>query len=170
MTGVIGRPCMTDPPPRGTLLEHPYMNKIPAMKNQISGYGLAAILLCSAALAPLANAAEEATIRNQNGISHVSGGIGEQSISQLGALTGNFNIKLVFALNSGNYVSDVGVNIMDATGKTLLETTSEGPWFLARLPKGKYQIAATLSGNTIKRQIVVGTAPLVTTHFRWATE
>jgi len=76
----------------------------------------------------------------------------------------------VFVLQSGNHVSDVLVSITDATGKTLVETTSEGPFFLAHLPRGKYQIAATLSGNTIKRQIVIGSAPLGTTHFRWATE
>lgn len=91
-------------------------------------------------------------------------------MDQMDKLTGNFNLKLVFALNSGNYVSDVRVKIMDAAGKTLLETTADGPLFMARLPKGRYQIAATLSGNTIKRQATVGTAPLNTVDFRWPAE
>lgn len=142
------------------------MKRIPALKYLVPG----ALLLCSAIFAPLANAADGAMVRTVNGISHVSGGVGDQSMDQLGALSGNFNLKLVFALNSGNYVSDVGVSIMNGAGKTLLETTSDGPLFMARLPQGKYQIAATFSGNTIKRQVTVGTAPLSTIDFRWASE
>ena len=146
------------------------MQKNPAMQHLILGYSFAAILLCSSTLAPLAIAADGPMVRTENGISHVSGGVGEESAKELGAITKDFNLKLVFVLQSGNYVSDVRVNIMDAAGKTLLETTSEGPFLLARLPKGKYQIVATLSGITIKHQIVVGTAPLSTLHFRWAAE
>lgn len=142
------------------------MKRIPALKHLVPG----AMLLCSAMFAPLASAADGAMVRNVNGIAHASGGVGDQSMNQLGALSANFNLKLVFALNSGNYVSDVGVRIMNGAGKTLLETTSDGPLFMARLPQGKYQIAATLSGNTIKRQITIGKAPLSTIDFRWATE
>lgn len=100
----------------------------------------------------------------------IPGVVGDQSMNQLGTFSGNFNLKLVFALNSGNYVSNVGVSIMNGTGKTLLETTADGPLFMARLPQGKYQIAATFSKNTIKRQITVGTASLSTIDFRWAAE
>jgi len=76
----------------------------------------------------------------------------------------------VFALKSGEYVSGVGVVIADAGGKTLLDTTSEGPWFLAKLPAGNYQIVATFGGNAVKRQIAVGAAKLRTVDFRWASE
>jgi len=67
-------------------------------------------------------------------------------------------------------VSDVKVAIADAAGKTLLDTTSDGPWLLTRLPAGNYQIVATFSGNAVRRQVAVGTAKLRTVDFRWASE
>ena len=81
-----------------------------------------------------------------------------------------FNITLVFALQSGNYVSDVQVMIADVSGKTLLDTTSSGPWFLARLPAGNYHVTATFAYKLIKRSITVGKAKLQTVNFRWAAE
>ncbi len=76
----------------------------------------------------------------------------------------------MFALTSGSYVSGVKVSIADEAGKTLLDTTSEGPWFLTKLPVGNYQIVATFAGKTEKRTIAVGAEKLKTIDFRWASE
>lgn len=112
----------------------------------------------------------DATVKNTGGIPHVSGGVGDDSIAKLESQVRDFNLKLVFALQSGNYVSDVKVVIADAKGKTLLDATSTGPWFLARLPAGNYQIAATFAGKEVKRPVTVGKAKLQTVDFRWAAE
>lgn len=133
--------------------------------------GIAALLLGSAMLLPAGNAiSADATIQTTGGISHASGGIGDDSIARLNALAGQFNLKLVFALQSGNYVTDVRVVIADAKGKTLLDATSAGPWFLAKLSPGNYQIAATFEGKAVKRPVTVGKARLQTVDFRWAAE
>src|SRR5688572_29464440 len=103
----------------------------------------AAILLGCALLAPAlvpalipgaSAASDDAVIKTVGGVRYVSGGVGTDSIDRLNSLAGDFNLKLVFALKSGSYVSDVGVVIADAKGQTLLDTTSEGPWLLTRLP------------------------------------
>ena len=129
-----------------------------------------AILLCAASLVPAASANSDESVQTAGRMSYVSGGVGTDSIDRLSSLAGDFNLKLVFALKSGAYVSDVRVTIADAAGKTLLDTTSEGPWFLAKLPVGNYQIVATFAGNVVKRQIAVGAAKLRTIDFRWASE
>ena len=86
------------------------------------------------------------------------------------AITGRDEFQFV-AHNSGEYVSGVRVAIANAAGKTLLDTTSEGPWFLTRLPVGNYQIVATYAGNAVKSQIAVGAAKqLRTIDFRWGSE
>ena len=131
---------------------------------------VAAILLGAASLVPVANASSDAIVQTAGAVSYVSGGVGTDSIDRLNSLAGDFNLKLVFALKSGAYVSDVRVAITDAAGKTLLDTTSEGPWFLTRLPVGKYQIVATFAGNAEKRTIAVGAEKLKTIDFRWASE
>ena len=147
------------------------MKRIPGMKGKSLAHSFAAILLCSASLVPVASAnSDDAVVQTAGGVSYVSGGVGTDSIDRLNSLAGDFNLKLVFALKSGAYVSDVRVAIADAAGKTLLDTTSEGPWFLTRLPVGNYQIVATFAGNAVKRQIAVDTAKLRTVDFRWTSE
>jgi hypothetical protein len=129
-----------------------------------------AIMLAVASLVTVANANGDESVQTAGGVSYVSGGVGTDSIDRLRSLSGDFNLKLVFATKSGDYVSGVGVAIADAAGKTLLDTTSEGPWFLARLPAGNYQIVATFGGKAVKRQIAVGAAKLRTVDFRWPSE
>lgn len=130
----------------------------------------AGIVLGTVALAPVANAQGEESVQNAGGVSYVSGGVGTTSIDRLAALARDFNLKLVFALKSGDYVSDVKVTIANAAGKTLVDTTSEGPWLMAKLPAGNYKIAATFAGNAEKRTIAVGAEKMKTVDFRWASD
>ena len=129
-----------------------------------------ALLLASAMLVPVTYAADEEAVRSSGGISYVSGGVGAPSTDRLSALAKDFNLKLVFALKSGDYVSGVDVTIADATGKTLLKAKSEGPWFLTRLPAGNFKITAALDGKPETRTIAVGAEKLRTVDFRWAGE
>ena len=129
-----------------------------------------AILLCAASLVPVASAISDESVQTAGRVSYVSGGVGTASLDRLSSLARDFNLKLVFALKSGDYVSDVKVTIADAAGKRLLDTTSEGPWFLAKLPAGNYQIAATFAGKAEKRTIAVDAKKLKTIDFRWSSE
>jgi len=133
-------------------------------------YGFAVILFGSASPVFAASGDRDAIVKTVGGVSYVSGGVGASSIDRLNSLADDFNVKLVFALKSGAYVSDVKVTIVDATGRTVLDATSDGPWFLTKLPAGAYQIVATLAGHAIKQSLSVDTARLKTIDFRWATE
>jgi hypothetical protein len=141
-------------------------------------HGLAAVLLTvlqTSAPAvhgqvPVTAVTGDAVVQTSRGITYVSGGVGTESLDRLNGLARDFNLKLVFALQSGSYVADVKVAIADAAGKALLDATSDGPWFLARLPAGTYQVVATFGGNAVKRQVSVGAAQLTTVDFRWASE
>src|SRR5688572_4991669 len=123
------------------------MKRILGMKNKLLVNTFAVLLLGVAAFAPAAGPDNDAIVKNAGGVSYVSGGIGKESRDRLDSLTRDFNLKLVFATASGEYVSGVRVAIADAAGKTRLDATSEGPWFLTRLPAGNYQIVATFAGN-----------------------
>jgi hypothetical protein len=150
--------------------EHQHMKCTFSTNSQPLAMVLAAILLASAPLVPVANAAGEEPIRTAGSISYVSGGVGMQSIERLNVLASQFNLKLVFALKTGDYLSGVGVAITDSTGRTLLNTTSNGPWFLTQLPAGDYRVAASFSGNVQTQQVAVAAATLTTADFRWASE
>lgn len=128
-----------------------------------------ALLLGTIAATPAALAAEEAIVKTENGVSFVSGGVGDASSDSLQSLAKDFNLKLVFALKSGEYVSGVNVTIANAGGKTLVDTTSEGPLFLTKLPAGNFKIVATLGSKSESRTVTVG-GRLRTVDFRWASE
>ncbi len=128
---------------------------------------IAATLLFAATFVPLAQAQSDQVALSASGVSYVSGGVGTASIDRLNSLAGDFNLKLVFALKAGDYLSGVKVTISDATGKALLETTSQGPWLLARLPTGNYQVVANFGGNAERRTVTIGAEKLRTVDFRW---
>jgi hypothetical protein len=155
-------------------MEYQHMKQIPGRNTRSLAHAFTTILLGTASLAlalvPIARATSDVIVQAASGVSYVYGGIGDDSIERLNSLAGGFNLKLVFALNSGNYVSGVRVAIADAAGKTVLDTTSEGPWFLVKVPAGNYQVVATFAGNAVKRQIAVGASALRTVDFRWASE
>lgn len=100
-------------------------------------------------------------------VSYVSGGIGEESRERLKAFASAFNLKLLLARKSGEYLGDVGVVIADATGAKILTVTAEGPIFMANLPAGTYEVAATTEGQTQKQRVSVVKGKLGTMHFRW---
>ena len=47
------------------------------------------------------------------------------------------------------------VMIRDHTGKVVLDTQSEGPFLLAKLPPGKYTVEAIDNGKTRKRLVML---------------
>lgn len=131
---------------------------------------VATILLGAVALVPVANAGNDEPVQTSGGVSYVSGGVGRDSIDRLNALARDFNLKLLFALKSGDYVSDVKVTIANASGKTLVDAMSDGPWFMTRLPAGNYKVVATFAGKAEQRSVAVGGEKLRTVDFRWASD
>lgn len=124
-------------------------------------WAIGAILSMSIAVA--GQAAEVA----KDGVNYTSGGIGIDSQEQLNARAREFNLKLIFTLNEGNYIADVDVILTDAKGRKVVEHTADGPFFMARLPAGQYNVAATYGGKTVTRKISVGGSGLRTEYFRW---
>ena len=143
------------------------MKSISSMRSTLISYSVAAIFLGAASLASADNSA---VVQNTGNVTYVSGGVGLESLDQLSSMSRDFNLKLVFALNSGAYLSGVQVAIVDRKGQTIVDATSDGPWFMAKLPVGNYQIIATVAGKAEKRQVTVGSSGLKTINLRWASE
>jgi hypothetical protein len=124
---------------------------------------LAALLAAGAAHAQIgATAARSGT----GAIEYVTGGIGSDQMEQLKAREKDFNLKLVFTLVEGNYLSDVNVAIKDAGGKPLLTVNAQGPIVLAKLPRGSYTVEATYEGKAQTRKVAVAER-LRTEYLRW---
>lgn len=139
------------------------------MKKQISWRGAAALLGALALVGPALGAGEDEVV-TVGEISYVSGGTGEESRQRLDALAAGFNLKIDFALQSGAYLSGVELGIADKSGRMLLETVTEGPILMVKLPAGSYEVAARIDGKRQQQKLTVVPGKLGKMHFRWPEE
>jgi len=126
------------------------------------------IALVAAALLAAPPAAAQ-TVPGKPGVTFVSGGVGENALAELRAREKEFNLKLVFTLTEGNYLADVAVRLTDAAGKTVIDHVTEGPIFMARLPRGTYTVTASYNGKAQTQKITVGDR-LQTAYLRWPSQ
>jgi predicted membrane-bound mannosyltransferase len=123
------------------------------MQRTLAAVVLAVCLTPAAVLAAV-------TPQQQNGITYVNGGVGEEEQGAMKAQRADYNLLLTFATQqSGAYRSGVQLDIMDAKGTNLLSVPNTGPMFFAKLPPGTYRISAAADGKTFKRTVKVGNAP-----------
>jgi len=90
---------------------------------------------------------------DSQGIAYMSGGVSINERHIMDDMASGYNLKLVFDVRSGDYVSGVAVQVRDAAGKVLVDTVSAGPWFYASLPSGTYRVAADYNGKTIVQTV-----------------
>jgi hypothetical protein len=121
----------------------------------------------------LAAAANATVTHAQSGMvattasAYISGGVGAPDVERLKSQERDYELKLVFTLNEGNYVAGVAISLRDAKGNSVIDTVSDGPIFMAKLAPGGYTIAATYEGRTITRKIGVPARGLRTEYLRW---
>lgn len=140
------------------------------MKTKFLTLGLVAMAMTCGSFVIDARAESGLAVHETGGLPYVSGGVAEESRQELSAHAREFNLKLIFATKSGAYLSNVGVAIADAKGKKLLDATSEGPWFLTKLPRGNYRVVASYGGKALERPVAVDGTALRTVDLRWSDE
>jgi hypothetical protein len=111
-------------------------------------------------------------IVSDQGIRYVSGGVGEDERAELDALSNQYNLRLLFAMQgSGEYLAAVRVNILDAHGGTVLTAQSRGPWFFTQLPPGDYVVDASTPGQGLqqpqRQEVHIGDSGQSRLDFRW---
>ena len=105
-------------------------------------------LLLAAAVLP--SAALE-VLRAQD-VYWVSGGVSADERDEMIMALPDHNLKVLTAAErSGAFLAGAQVVVRDAGGRTVFETLLDGPWLLARLPPGNYQLIATLGGKSQAR-------------------
>ncbi len=101
---------------------------------------------------------------------YVSGGISEEGRAELNQSSQNYNLKLIFALSSGAYLSDIKVQIKDGGGATVVDAVSTGPWFFAQLPPGLYTLTVTNKDQTLRKSARVKRSGQTKLNFYWRDE
>ena len=96
-----------------------------------------------------------------NGVPYLTGGIGSPEAQALKAEFARHSLVLTFAHRGSTrreYLASVPVEIRDASGVSVLEVVTEGPFLLVDLPAGHYDVTATHGGESqrVKVRVVAG--------------
>lgn len=97
----------------------------------------------------------------------ISGGASAEAREELKAREGEFNLKIVVAEKSGDFLAEVKVWIESAKKERVLETKMEGPILMAKLPAGTYTIYAAYDVKTLTQTVTVPAQGLRQVDFRW---
>ena len=106
-------------------------------------------------------------IKNYQGISYISGGIGFDERKALNEIGKNYGLKLVLAASGGAYLADVNVQIKNASGEKIFEAVSEGPWFYVNLRHGEYTVYVTSTGRTLDKAAHIKAGSQAELRFYW---
>jgi hypothetical protein len=85
----------------------------------------------------------------------LTGGVGEDERLELESQEKQYNLKLLFTGERGMYLSDVQVTITDKGKNVVVDTLTDGPILLAKLPAGRYTLHASVASfdKTIKLKL-----------------
>src|SRR4030095_11378965 len=77
------------------------------------------------------------TSQTSGGIRYLAGGVSEEERDAIREQANGYNLWIWLARSgSGYFLADVKVSIVDARGQPVLDTVTNGPWLLARVPPG----------------------------------
>ena len=95
--------------------------------------------------------------RGAGGEPYLTGGVGEGEREVLNRRRPDFNVRITTAAKqSGAYLAEVHVKVVDAANRTVLETALGGPLMFIRLAPGQYTIVALLGQQKQQRAVSVG--------------
>lgn len=93
----------------------------------------------------------------QDEVTYLCGGVGEEESSYMKQEAKDYNLMLTFATRSGAYLADVDVDIRDAKGNPVLQTSCDSPILLVELPRGgSYRVHAETAGYALNKTVRVG--------------
>lgn len=125
------------------------------------------VMLQAASLEPIDSAGVQVQQQQQNGVSYLAGGVGEDEAKAIQQTTG-YNLHMTFAVGpQDEYAADVDVTIEQSPGQTVLTLSQTGPLLYVKLPPGKYKVVATRNGETRHDVTDVGSGTARNLVFHW---
>lgn len=103
---------------------------------------------------------EESQIELQveNEVTFVSGGIGLCESQEMQRIAKEFQLELVFVQKTAtaeSYLANIPVEVIDSKGSYAIDTVTKGPYLLAKLPNGRYNVVATFNGETKSQTVSI---------------
>lgn len=123
--------------------------------------------LVSLSFAQIASRIQPLTVQMYQDIPYVSGGVGLDERTRLEEIGKDRNLKLSFALSTGEYLGKTEVRIQDSSRAIVLEAISQGPMLFATLPAGKYTVQATAGGEVRQQDVRLQSGRQMWLRFYW---
>lgn len=117
--------------------------------------------------------AELPAAHHYGGVEYVTGGFGSDESAAMKAAMPDYPLVFTFAASDGSrsaYVSRVQVVVRDHYDATVLNVETQGPFLLARIGPGTYQVHATYRNQTQSRQVTVADGKSTRVVFEWKRE
>jgi hypothetical protein len=115
-----------------------------------------AAAVCAVLLLAAAVPSAAVEVQRMQDVYWVSGGVSADERDDMIMALPDHNLKVLTAAEkSGAFLAAVQVVVRDAGRRTVLETSLDGPWLLARLPPGRYELVATHEGKPQTRSFTV---------------
>jgi len=132
----------------------------------------AVVTLGAAILGPGLTLAETSLppIQNNGQIEYLSGGIGKNEATAIKTASKHWPLTLEFAVKDktrSDFAANVNLVVRDAAGHAALQTTTAGPFVLAKLAPGGYTVDATLDSKTLHKKIFVKQGETAKALFLW---
>lgn len=122
--------------------------------------------LC-AILAFAANVQADVEKGDRNGVAYTNGGWSAETQASIAASAGKYPVLLVFAMSDGDYLSDVGVDVVDGRGASVFKLSDSGPMLLIDLPRGDYTVNVERAGKLQSKRMSVGAGTHTKAVFHW---
>lgn len=117
---------------------------------------------------PAAAMAGDLAQRTPQGLSYLSGGVGEDERQAMLAVRADYNLRMTFATRvSGEYLADVALAVFDRSGTQVATATSDGPWCYLKLEPGSYRVVATIHGKDLQQTVVIPPNGARELYFYW---
>src|SRR5712691_9215333 len=108
--------------------------------------------------------------QTQGAVTYVSGGIGQEEAQAFEAAAAQYPLALEFAIKHpprAEYTANVHVVVTDTQGTRVLDTHSDGPFLLAKLPAGRYTVTAERHQQTLTRTVHIANHKPTHVMFLW---
>ena len=125
----------------------------------VSGLGVMAF--------PAKGFCQQPQAQTYEGTPYLSGGIGTNGRSALEQAAKGYNLKVIMAMKTGDFVADAEVTVANPAGKTVLQAKAQGPWLYAKLPAGTYKVMAQLNGKQLQQTVKVSSRTQSRVRFYW---
>jgi hypothetical protein len=144
---------------------HSFMLPIAAV-----GVLMFSVVLNAASLEPIDSTGVQVQQQQQNGITYLSGGVGEDEAKAIQQTQG-YNLHMTFSTGpKDEYVPDVNLVIQKTPGSPVLTLSEAGPLVYVQLPPGKYTVVATRNGEERRDTAEVGNGAARNLVFHWGSE